>query len=295
MTDLSIVILSFNTAKTTIECLKKLETSLLKSSEVKTEVIVVDNGSSDSSVEELNFFSKKFDIKHQFIYLNENIGFTKGNNLAASKTNSEFLLFLNSDVLINNIDWVKLLSKFKRETSWGALTVRLQLENNEIDPASHRGIPNLWNSFCYFFKLEKITGNIPVLRKIFGGYHLKHLNLSAEHEVKVISGAFFMTRQNLFKRLRGFDEDFFMYGEDIDLSYRIGKLGYRIIYIPDYEATHLKYQSGKKGGHAGQRIAKYHFYKSMQIFYLKHFADKHSKFVNFVIDRIFQFIIPKKS
>ncbi len=254
MTDLSIVILSFNTAKTTIECLKKLETSLLKSSEVKTEVIVVDNGSSDSSVEELNFFSKKFDI-----------------------------------------DWVKLLSKFKRETSWGALTVRLQLENNEIDPASHRGIPNLWNSFCYFFKLEKITGNIPVLRKIFGGYHLKHLNLSAEHEVKVISGAFFMTRQNLFKRLRGFDEDFFMYGEDIDLSYRIGKLGYRIIYIPDYEATHLKYQSGKKGGHAGQRIAKYHFYKSMQIFYLKHFADKHSKFVNFVIDRIFQFIIPKKS
>jgi GT2 family glycosyltransferase len=291
MKDISIVILSYNTRDTTIRCIETLEKSLLQSKNVKSEIIIVDNSSSDGSVMAINQIKNKGHIPKSFFPLNKNIGFTGGNNFGASKASGEFILFLNSDVFIEDVSWKKLILFLKSDDTIAALTVRVNLPNGSLDKASHRGVPTLWNSFCYFAKLEQITKDIPRVNKLFGGYHLAHLDLSTRHQVASVSGAFLLTRRKVFEDISGFDEEFFMYGEDLDLAYRIRESGYKIFYCPEYSVTHLKYQSGKRGTKEGQKIARYHFFKSMKIFYNKHFLSKYSSIVSYFVNLIFNYLI----
>lgn len=283
MARISIIILSFNTKDITRDCLDALIQSLSQT-DIESQIIVVDNASEDGSQEMISSFKEKERASHisfLSIFNQHNEGFPKGNNAGLMNAEGDYVLFLNSDVIIGSVDWKNLLDYMDSYSHTAALTVRVNLPTKKIDPASHRGFPTIWNSFCYYSKLELLTKKVPVLNRFFGGYHLTHLDLATTHEVDAISGAFFMARASVLRELEGFDETFFMYGEDIDLAYRMKEKGYKIVYYPHSTVTHLKYQSGIKKGHTKtENKTKKYFYDAMRIFYRKHYAPSNPFFVN---------------
>jgi GT2 family glycosyltransferase len=216
MKDLSIIIVNYKTPQITKNCLLYLKKNLEKYP-LNVEVLVVDNGSEDKSVEVLKKIESQWNKMKLFVS-KKNLGFGKGNNLALKKAQGRYILFLNSDVYVENVDFLDLINLMDFDLRIGALTIKLILPNGEIDPASHRGFPTLFRSFTYFSGLEKLFYHLPFLNKIFGGYHLSHLNLNTVHEVEAISGAFFLTRKEIMDKISGFDEDYFAYGEDIENS-----------------------------------------------------------------------------
>lgn len=283
MTKLSIIILSYNTKEVTERCLAALLKSLGRHKKFENEVIVVDNASTDGSGEMLA--SYKVHQVHQVLKVirnNKNLGFAKANNQAMKMAKGQYILFLNSDVIVNKVNFVRLINYLDRRPEIGVLTVKVKLPvEGDIDWASHRGFPTVWNSFCYFFKLERLLGRFPFIGRLFGGYHLAYLDLATIHEIDSPSGAFYLTRKKVLDEVGNFDERFFMYGEDLDLSYRIKEKGYKVLYYPLFSVTHLKYVSGlgRKDGKVKNEIKK-HFYQAMKIFYKKHYEDKNPQFLN---------------
>lgn len=284
-TVLSIIIPSYNTRNITKQCISGVVRSIPSLTDSAFEIIIVDNASSDGSKEMLqkipNEYRQKKNISIKNIFLSENIGYSKANNKAIVQAKGAYLLFLNSDIIVDNVDFNKILSYLDKDRNIGALTVRVNLLNGSIDPASHRGFPTIWRSFCYFFKLEALFKNIPYLNSAFGGYHLTACNLATIHEIDSPSGAFYLTRKDIVDKIGGFDERFFMYGEDLDLSFRIKQSGYAIVYYPIYHVTHLKYVSGLKTANTKTRTkTKEYFYDAMKIFYTKHYAPITGSIIN---------------
>jgi len=279
MRSLSVIVLSYNSKKITQNCLLKLKASFQHYS-LNYEVIVIDNHSEDGSIQMLQDLAKDWgNLKVNF--QKNNLGFTKGNNFGYSLSEGKYLLFLNSDVYIDDINFNDLLAFLERYLDVGALTVKLLKTEDQIDPASHRGFPTLWHSFSYFFKLEKLFHHVPFLNRLFGGYHLIDRNLNTIHEIDSPTGAFYLLRREIFAKLHGFDENFFMYGEDLDLSYRIKKLNFKIIYYPLFRAYHLKYKSGLSNQDSGiYKKTRFYFYDAWRIFYKKHYAQQNNWFIN---------------
>lgn len=295
---LTIIIVSYNTKNTTKKCLDRLANCLSKHPKVSSEIIVVDNASSDSSVTMLTNYQKmiasdksvkKNNISFKLILNSDNLGFGQANNLAITTASGKYILFLNSDVFVDALNFEDLLYYMDKNPDVGGLTVKVVLPNKKVDLASHRGFPTLWRSFTYFSGLEKLFTKVPKLSNVFGGYHLLHLGFDSIHEIDSPTAAFYLTRKKILDKMGGFDTAFFMYGEDLDLSYRIKEAGYKIIYYPLYSVLHLKYQSGlRRGLKKTERKTKQYFYDSMKIFYDKHYADKNAKILNniayFLID-----------
>lgn len=283
MIPLSIIIVSFNTKEVTKKCLNKL-TANFKRYPINHEIIVVDNGSKDGSPEMLLEKSQKI-TNLKILYNKTNLGFGRANNLGVTKSKGKFVLFLNSDALVEEIDFNDLLSLMNFDQYIGVLTVKVVLQSGKIDPASHRGFPTLWRSFCYFTGLEKRFAKLSFLNKIFGGYHLVDRNLSEIHEIEVPTGAFLLTRRKIIDAIGGFDKDYFAYGEDIEMAYQIKKLGYKIVYYPLWEVLHLKSVSGlKKKDAVIRKKTNHYFYDSMKIFYRKHYAKKNPWLVNQLVN-----------
>ncbi len=283
MAKLSIIILSYNTRDLTLTCVETLFNSLQNSS-FSSEIIIVDNASKDGSVEMLKSIQKDFNskkVKISAIFNKENTGYPKGNNIGLESASGEYILFLNSDVLIKEIKWDEVIGYMDHNDKAGALTVRVMLPTGELDRASHRGFPTAWNAFSYYSGLEKVTSKIPIVNKWFGGYHLTHERMTELHSIDSPSGAFYLTRRSLMDALGGFDETFFMYGEDLDLSYRIKEAGYDVIYYPSGTVLHLKYQSGlKKDQKTTKSKTRRYFYEAMRIFYKKHYEKTNPSFLN---------------
>ena len=279
MISLSIIIVSFNTKEITKKCLLSLKKNFIKYP-LEHEIIVVDNNSIDGTVEYLLDLEKHWNNLRIFLS-KRNLGFGKGNNLGLEKSRGKYVLYLNSDAIVTDIDFWDLMNLMERQKNIGALTVKVVLSTGEIDPASHRGFPTLWRSFTYFSGLEKTFFNIPVLNKLFGGYHLVNLNLDNIHEIDVPTGAFLFTKREILDKFGGFDKDYFAYGEDIEMAFQIKKLGYKIIYYPLWKVLHLKSVSGlrKKDNNIRKKTNNY-FYDSMKIFYKKHYAKDHNWLTN---------------
>lgn len=279
MSDLSIIIPSYNTKEVILRCLESLYKSI-ENTKINIEIMVVDNGSSDGSIEMLEGFKK--DHKSFILIENkENQGFAKANNIALKIAQGKYILFLNSDVIINNLDFRELINYIEQNPNIGAMTVKVILPTGGIDQASHRGFPTLWNSFCYFTQLEKMFGRLPLLSNVFGGYHMTYCDLNKIHEIDSATGAFYLTSKEILEKIGGFSEDFFMYGEDLDLSFRIKQLGFKVIYYPLFEVMHLKYSSGLKvKNKALKQQTKGYFYDAMKIFYQKHYEKKNLGFLN---------------
>lgn len=281
--DLSVVILSYNTKDLTLRCVSQLQGALSKGS-LQAEIIIVDNNSADGSPDAIRKIADNKNIK--VICNTANSGFGKANNQGLALASGRYILYLNSDVLVPEKPFFDVLIKEMDSNSlYGALTVRVELPSGGIDPASHRGFPTVWRSFCYYIGLEKLTARIPLLNRIFGGYHLTSLSLATKHEIDSPTGAFFLARKDILDTLKGFDEDFFMYGEDIDLAFRIKRLGYSIIYDPSYTVSHLKYQSGIKkiNNTTTQKETRNYFFESMAIFYKKHYEKNYSPLISLLV------------
>lgn len=249
-----------------------IESVLRYTNHIDYEIILLDNGSKNDDAEKLEKYAKKYPDKIYYIKNKENSGFSKGNNIAFEKAKGEYIIFLNSDTELTDNSLYKGLIYKKNNKKIGALGTRLVTPDGKLDHGCKRGFPTPSASLYYFLKLNKLFKN----QSKHDTYKLSYLDEYKINDVDVISGAFFMSPKKVLNEVGVFDEQFFMYGEDIDLCYRIKEKGYKVVYNPEIGTViHYKGASGKK-----RRFKTiYHFYHSMIIFYNKHYRKKYNVLV----------------
>jgi GT2 family glycosyltransferase len=261
---LSVVIVNYNVKYFLEQCLLSVQKAVHKARAEKgweTEIWVVDNASVDGSVEMVK--SKFPEVK--VVANNDNVGFSKANNQAIRATEAEYVLLLNPDTLVEDDTFWKTVDYMDSHANCGGLGVRMLDGGGHFLPESKRGLPTPWVAFYKIFGLSALFPK----SKRFGKYHLKYLPENEINEVDVLSGAFMLLRKSTLDKVGFLDEDFFMYGEDIDLSFRIQKGGFKNVYFPETTIIHYKGESTRK------RSANYVFvfYKAMVIFARKHFSQ----------------------
>lgn len=254
--DLSIIIISYNTEKITIDCLKSIIKSL-KNSSLKYEIIIVDNASKDnsvSSIKKLKSEIKNRNLKINLIENKENIGFGPANNQAVKLAKSDYLLFLNSDIIVLNAAIEKLYNFYKQnEKLFNFLGGKLLNKDGTSQP-SCGPMYTLPMIFAHLF----LRGDYWELTR----YSPKKIK-----EVDWISGACILTKKEYFEKLDGFDEKIFMYMEEIDLFYRAKKHGFKVFFYPEAKFIHLGSQSS-----AGRSFPILQVYQGLIYFYKKHFS-----------------------
>jgi len=266
---LSVIIVNYNVAHFLEQALNSVFKALKN---VDGEVFVVDNNSVDGSVA---MVQAKFPQVH-LIANKENVGFSKANNQAICIAQGEYVLMLNPDTVVEEDTFEKCLHFMDETPDAGGLGVKMVNGKGEFLPESKRGIPFPSVAFYKLFGLSKLFPN----SQRFGAYHLTYLDEDEIHSVEVLSGAFMMLRKSVLDQVGLLDEDYFMYGEDIDLSYRILKGGYKNYYFPETRIIHYKGESTKIGSLNYVHV----FYKAMQIFAKKHFSQKNARLYNVLIN-----------
>jgi GT2 family glycosyltransferase len=236
------------------------------------EVFVVDNNSVDGSCE---MVKEKFpEVK--LIENKINTGFAKANNQAIQKSNGEYVLLLNPDTVVEEDTFNKVVAFMDAHADAGGLGVHMIDGKGNYLPESKRGLPT---PAVAFYKIFGLSALFPK-SKIFGRYHLGYLDKNKTHEIEVLSGAFMLMRKTALNKTGLLDETFFMYGEDIDLSYRITKAGFKNYYFPETKIIHYKGESTKKSS-VNYVIV---FYKAMSIFAKKHFSQSNAALFSFLIN-----------
>lgn len=229
--------------------------------QVSGEVIVIDNASQDGSRE---YLESRFP-EVQFIWNMENLGFGRANNLALAQSKGDHVLFLNPDTIVAE-DCFRICVQFMdAHPAAGALGVQMIDGSGRFLKESKRAYPSISTSF---FKLAGLATLFP-RSTFFSRYHLGHLDPQMNHEVDVLAGAFMWVRREALDAVGSFDERFFMYGEDIDLSYRLQKGGWKNFYLADTTVIHFKGESTKRGSLNYVRM----FYKAMAVFVDKHYTS----------------------
>ncbi len=260
MHDISIVIVNYNVSAFLQQCLYSVEKASAQNIDVET--FVVDNNSVDDSLQMLK--TKFPEVK--LIANSENMGFAYACNQAIREASGKYILLLNPDTVIAE-DSLLLCHQFMNENkNAGALGVKMIDGKGNFLPESKRSLPNAKSSFYKIFGLSAL---FPKSKK-FGQYQLKYLDKDEIHDIEVLSGAFMFIRKSVLDEIGLLDENFFMYGEDIDLSYRIIKAGYKNYYFPKTTIIHYKGKSTKKASIKYVRI----FYNAMLIFANKHYQGK---------------------
>ncbi len=273
--DLSVVILNYNTVDLTRICLRTVLASKLE--KYRMEVIVCDNGSTDGSIE---MIQKEFPTV-TLIENKKNLGFAAGNNPGIRRSKGRFILLLNTDTEVPAHTLAPMIGFMDDHPEVGASTCKLLLSDGSMDPACHRGFPTPWVAFTYLAGLEKLFPKT----KLFGEYHQGYKDLETIHEVDCIVGAFFLVRQEVIGQIGLMDEDYFMYGEDIDWAYRIREKGWKIIYNPTVTILHKKKQSGRANILRKRRVTtEIYFHKYNWLFYKKHYAKKYGPLLTFFVD-----------
>ena len=255
---LSIVIVNYNSKQLIENCLFSLQKAIDK---IDAEIIIVDNNSTDGSKELL--LSKFPGLK--FIFNDVNFGFGKACNQGFKLASGKYVLFLNPDTILTENCLTQCLSFFETHADAGAVGVRMTDIQKRFLKESKRGLPTPSASFYKLFGLAAIFPR----SKVFSKYYQGHLPEKENNPVEVLSGAFMMVRKELFEKLNGFDERFFMYGEDIDLSLRILQSGHKNYYLGTVNIIHWK-------GGSTNRNYKYvkDFYGAMNLFVKKHYYSK---------------------
>jgi N-acetylglucosaminyl-diphospho-decaprenol L-rhamnosyltransferase len=266
---LSVIIVNYNVKYFLEQCLCSVREALRQSgvdsreSGVNTEVLVVDNASSDGSME---YLQPRFPFV-QFIQNTVNVGFAKANNQALQQAKGKYILFLNPDTILPEDAFSACTAFMEAHTDAGALGVRMIDGSGRYLQESKRGLPTPWVALC---KMSGLTRLFPT-SKLFARYYLGHLPDDSTCEADALSGAFMLVRKQTLDTTGGFDEQFFMYAEDIDLSYRIQQAGYNNYYFPACTIIHFKGESTKKDARYIQL-----FYKAMIQFVQKHFHGSFS-------------------
>jgi len=266
--DISIIIVNYNVKEFLANCLQ----SVRKASEgLSTKIFVIDNDSTDGSIP---FLKKRFEDVN-YIENNKNVGFGKANNQGIKKAKGTYTLLLNPDTLLQEDTLHVLIDHMRNHGSCGACGCKILNPDGTFAPESRRSVPTV---FTALYKAVGLTALFP-RNKIFGAYYMGWMDEDEGGEVPVLSGSFMFFRTSCLKDLGGFDERFFMYGEDIDLCYRTKKAGWDIHYVPVTSIIHYKGESTKKNEIAYNRVFNDAIYK----FFEKHFTSRYSGLFRFLI------------
>ena len=275
--DLSIIILNYNGKAWLEKLLPSLQSNWLNQTKFETEVVVVDNASTDESVA---FIEKQTGVR--LICSDRNGGFAYGNNLAVRNNPSRYVMLLNSDTEFlpsgSNLDL--LIDYMDAEPTAGIITPLLRLDSGLPDPACHRGETTPWAAFTYFSGLERM---FPRSRK-FGQYHLTYKSMHEVHDIDACTGAAMLVRNEAVSKVGLLDERFFMYAEDIDWCKRFREAGYRVVFHPGVSLIHHKYQSGiRNKDKKTKKVTRKWFYETMLQYYDKHYRNQYPAFYRWAL------------
>lgn len=280
---LTLILLNYNSKFWLKKALESLKTYYLDKTKTGVKTIVVDNNSTDDSLKMV-----KADFPWvEIVKLEKNVGFAAGNNTVLKQINTPYAMLLNSDIEFTFSTNLDLLIKHMEDNPDIAIaTPKVTLSDGSLDWACHRGEPTPWASFTYFSGLAKL---IPQ-SKNFASYHLTYKNLDKPHFIDACTGAAMMIKVKYMNEVGLLDEQFFMYGEDLDWCKRFIDAGYKISYFPQVEITHHKYKSGIQTESPLTALqSKRYFYNTMLLYYDKHYKDKYPKIVRWLL-RLFLFV-----
>jgi len=266
--DLTIVIVNYNTCKLTCDAIRSVLESITS---FRYEVIVVDNDSSDDSVETIfRNFPEVILIRND-----QNVGFARANNQAIRIAQGRYILLLNSDTVIQPDTLQIMVSYMEQNPEVGASGCKVVLPDGSLDKACRRGFPTPEASFYYLTGLSRLFPRNARLNQ----YQLTHLDPDESCPVDCLVGAFMMVRREVIQQVGLLDEDFFMYGEDVDWCYRIKQAGWVIYYYPRTSIMHYKGASSKR---KPVKIV-YEFHRAMYLFHKKHYRHQYSWLTNAVV------------
>ncbi|MDQ7815422.1 MAG: glycosyltransferase [Melioribacteraceae bacterium] len=265
--DLSIIIVNYNVKEFLLNLLQSIRNAM---NNFAVEIIVVDNASDDGSIELLK--EKYPDVK--LIVNEKNVGFGAANNQALQIARGKYFLLINPDTIIKENTLNEMISFFRRTPDAGIAGCKVLNPDGTLQLACRRGFPGPWTSFTKVMGLSRIFPK----SKLFARYNLTYLDENQTYEVDAVSGAFMMMRRELYEKIGGFDQQFFMYGEDLDLCYRSQKSGYKVYYLHTTEVIHFKGESTKRSSLDETKV----FYNAMHLFVRKHFSS------SFLIESILQ-------
>lgn len=265
---ISIIIISFNVEKLLKEC---LESIYRESQSAPFDIWVVDNNSRDNSV---RMIKDHFPEVH-LIENEDNVGFPKANNQAIAKSTADYILLLNPDTIIRDHAIDKMVAFMDAHPDVGVSGCRVLNEDGSLQPACRRSVPTPRVAFFHLSGLSKLFPNSKTMAK----YNLTYLDPDQPHEVDAVSGAFLLIRKAVVDRIGALDEDFFIYGEDMDWCIRAKNAGWKVMYYPEAKILHYK----GIGCSTNSRKTSYEFYRAMYLFHKKYFAKDHSPVTNLLI------------
>ncbi len=265
---IAVIIVNYNVEFFLEQCLNSVQKAL---ENVSGQVFVIDNNSIDGSVEMVERKFPQFNL----IANKDNKGFSKANNQGILLADAEYILLLNPDTVVEEDTFSKVIEYMDAHPKTGGLGVRMLDGKGHFLPESKRGLPTPAVAFYKIFGLSKL---FPKSKK-FGQYHAGNLSEFETNNIDILSGAFMLMRRDALDKVGLLDEAFFMYGEDIDLSYRIQQGGYENVYFPETRIIHYKGESTKKSSVNYVFV----FYRAMIIFAKKHFSQKNAKLFSFFI------------
>ena len=252
---LSVIILNYNVRHFLELCVLSVESALQN---IESEIIVIDNNSQDDSCEMIQ--SRFPNVK--LIQNKENLGFPKGNNIGVAQAKGEYICILNPDTVVSEDTFEKVLTFAKNQKDLGIVGVKLIDGSGNFLPESKRGVPMPWVAFTKITGLYKLFPNSPLFNK----YYAQHLTENQTGKVEILVGAFMVLKKELYQEVGGFDEDCFMYSDDIDLSYMVLQKGKCNYYFHETTVIHYKGESTIKDETYMKR-----FQEAMEFFYKKHF------------------------
>ena len=265
---LTIIIVSYNVRYFLEQCLKSV---IRASHTLDVDIVVVDNGSEDDSVVMVQTLFPLVKL----IANDDNKGFSKANNQAIRQSESDYILLLNPDTVLEETTLIRTLDFMVNHPEAGGLGIKMIDGKGHFLPESKRGLPTPWASICKMSHLSQLFPR----SKVFNQYYMGFLPENKTNKVEVLAGAFMLLRRKVLDKIGLLDEDFFMYGEDIDLSFRITQSGYFNYYFPEARMLHYKGESTRKSSLNYIRL----FYGAMLIFARKHFAGKNELLLSLVI------------
>lgn len=272
--DVSVIIVNYNVKEFLTNCLQSVQKA---TSNLETEIFVVDNASTDGS---MPFLKEHFE-NVTFIENDQNVGFGKANNQAIRKANGKYTLLLNPDTLLQENTLDVLYKRMEENPAWGACGCKILNPDGSFAPESRRSVPRVSTAL---YKAIGLTSLFPKSR-YFGAYYQGWKDEDEAGEVPVLSGSFMFFRTTCLQEASGFDERFFMYGEDIDLCYRVKKGGWDIHYVPETSIIHYKGESTKKNEIAYNKVFNDAIYK----FFDKHYTSKYSRLFRMLIYWVIRF------
>jgi GT2 family glycosyltransferase len=278
---LSIIVSTFNIRDLLRDCLLSLEKArpAMKKEGYSFEIIVSDNGSDDTDE------MMKNEFPHMKYRRNGNIGFSASNNIVRDMCMGEYILMLNADTMVEENTLPESLNYMKDHPDVGAMTCKIVMTDGTLDRDARRSFPTPWVAFTHMSKLDRLFPR----SKLFARYWVGYLDADVESEADVIEGAYCLVPKKIMDKINWYDEDYFLNGEDIDLCWKIWKLGKKIMYVPRIKISHYKGAAKGKTQKPGVRVKVDLATKrkvliagadAMKIFYTKHYMDKYPAIMN---------------